>query len=179
MIEIEMKFAAPNPGAVIDKLKEFGYAMSMTRKEDDIYFSSPHKDFAKSDEVLRIRSLEDRNELTYKGPKAGSVGKVREEIEVPFVANATPKLCQLLSRLGYTPKINVIKERSYYVNPKAIPRIIVTQDEVEGLGTYFELEVQLPELDESTLSAIKHLAQQIGLGAEERKSYLELILTKG
>ncbi|HVJ68329.1 MAG TPA: hypothetical protein VM510_10115, partial [Caulifigura sp.] len=54
--------------------------------------------------------------------------------------------------------------------------ILVTIDEVTGLGLYAELEAQAEEAEfESVRDALLKLAGSLGLGASERRSYLELL----
>lgn len=185
MLEIEMKFPAPKVAPILEKLHALGYRMSMVRNESDLYFNGIAKDFAKTDEALRIRTINyEEVEVTYKGPKQGGAGKVRTEIEVPLSGWQQAKnMTRIFDSLGYMPTKRVNKERTYYANGKD-NRMTVTVDEVSDLGTYIEIEIQLkeeynPELYEAALKEIKSLAKEIGLGQDERKSYIELLLAKG
>ena len=47
----------------------------------DTYFSHPARDFAATDEALRIRSIDQENFVTYKGPKLDATTKTRREID--------------------------------------------------------------------------------------------------
>lgn len=185
MLEIEMKFPVTKTAPILERLNALGYKASMTRKESDLYFNNSSKCHTKTDEVLRLRTINDeQTEITYKGPKQGKVGKVRTEIEVPIAGgNSAIKMTKLLECLGYIPTKRVTKERTYYLNAKD-NRMTVTLDEVEGLGTYIEIETQIKEeyqaeLYELALHDIKNLAHNIELKQDERKSYIELLLAKG
>ncbi len=126
---------------------------------------------------MRIRNLESRSELTYKGPrKKTDAGKVRKEIEASMPRTSVRNMQDILFALGYTAKIYVNKERSFYVNNDAHPKITVTLDEVKDLGTYFELEMMVSEDDAEAIKRIQNLANKIGLVEEERRSYLELLI---
>lgn len=192
MLEVEMKFPAPKAAPALEKLYSLGYRLSMSRKESDLYFNGPNKDFAKTDEVLRIRTInddqndpgEEKIEVTYKGPKRGDIGKVRTEIEFPLGSGQSArKMFKMFEALGFVPTKRVVKERFYYRKQSDGNRITVTYDDVEGLGNFFELEVQIkednPELYELALHDIKSLATKMGLLQDERRSYIELLLAKG
>jgi adenylate cyclase class 2 len=149
----------------------------------DIYYQNPVKDFHKSDEALRIRqiNMKDENisvELTYKGPKTGSEMKVREEITIE--TSDVEKAKQLIKRLGFKPVMEVKKNRVNWQKNT----FILSLDAVENLGHFIEIELQvldtLSELQGSK-KKIRAFAKDLfpsWTGENERRSYLELLMMK-
>ena len=69
-IEVELKFPLL-PGAmtveqVTDRLEAIGARPMPSRHQNDHYYAHPDRDFAQTDEALRIREDEHRIQLTYK-----------------------------------------------------------------------------------------------------------------
>ncbi len=165
MLELEMK-------AKIDKYNR-GRVEQITKKavflgerlEEDIYFSSPIKNFKESDEALRIRKSEGNTILTYKGPKIDKISKSREEIET-FVSG---DIKVILERLGFNKFIEIKKKRKLY----RYNEFMISIDDVEGLGEYIEVELKSEKKED--VKKIEHLFDILYLDSE-RRSYLELIL---
>ncbi len=139
--------------------------------EEDLYFQHPCRDFAKTDEALRLRRRSGRVELTYKGPKEGGIVKARREVSV--VVDDFEAARELLESLGFSPVVTVRKKRRYY--RVSSENAVVTLDEVEDLGCFVEVEV-LDGSEERVLNVIRRL----GLEDYPRTtlSYLELLLEK-
>ena len=84
MLEVEMKFPAADLPTLAARLEALGARRGETLEEADHYFNAPDRDFARTDEALRIRRIGDHNRITYKGPKRDAVTKTRTEIELPI-----------------------------------------------------------------------------------------------
>src|SRR5439155_17659443 len=84
MLEVEMKFPIENCAAMEPRIRAIGGVLHETRREVDHYFNAPDRDYAQTDEALRLRQIGSRNVLTYKGPKQDQMTKTRKEIEVPL-----------------------------------------------------------------------------------------------
>src|SRR3712207_4870783 len=86
------------------------------RIDTDRYFNAPDRDFARTDEAVRVRSIGARNFATYKGPKRDRQTKTRTEIEVPLGdgAEVARQFQQFLSHLGYRFVAEVRKHRAIY-----------------------------------------------------------------
>ena len=82
--EVEMKFPVADMAALEGRLVEMGAAVSAAETERDVYFAHPARDFARTDEALRIRRKAEKNFLTYKGPKVDATTKTRHEIDLPL-----------------------------------------------------------------------------------------------
>ncbi|HQR08295.1 MAG TPA: class IV adenylate cyclase [Gemmatales bacterium] len=176
MLEVEMKFKVTMPERIQEQLNIMGFLPGEKHFESDRYYNAPDRDFAQSDEALRIRQVGDESQLTYKGPKQGAKGKVRTEHEVQLNEGSARMMHQILVDLRYKPSIEVNKERTFYRH-LAQKDIEIAWDEVQGLGTYIELELKVPEGDQAeALFCLQSLAESMGLRQEERRSYLELLL---
>ena len=141
--------------------------------EIDAYYQHPCRDFSRTDEALRIRVSENngsrRVKVAYKGPREiKGVAKSREEIEVEVGGES---IRDLLERLGFRRVAVVEKTREYY--SVAGGRLIVSIDEVKGLGCFIEVEARRGEVE-----AIEAFLEEVGLEGYKPiyKSYLELIL---
>ena len=84
MLEVEMKYAEADFRAVRAGLALWKARPQRSRRETDRYFNAPDRDFARTDEALRLRQAGRLNILTYKGPKLDALSKTRSEIEAPL-----------------------------------------------------------------------------------------------
>ena len=73
--------------------------------EADHYLNAPDRDFARTDEALRLRRIGENTFLTYKGPRRDAASKTRTEVEVPCPpGEATAEAyLKLFRSLGYRP----------------------------------------------------------------------------
>ncbi len=55
MIEVEVKAHATNLDEIEKKVIEIGASRRGEEYQEDLYFNAPHRDFAQTDEALRIR----------------------------------------------------------------------------------------------------------------------------
>ena len=172
MLEIEIKAYCEKHDEIIKKIISLGGIFKKESVERDIYFKHPSRDFAETDEALRIRTEDDSKiTLTYKGPKIGTETKTRIESEVKVDDFTSMK--EILTRLGFSIVEEVNKKRRYY----SLGEIDICLDNVSGLGDFVELEKKGNDI-ESGEKELFVLADKIGLSKFERKSYLELILEK-
>jgi adenylate cyclase class 2 len=179
MLEVEMKFPVADFAAVEARLAEWGAAETASRRDADHYFNAPDRNFAQTDEALRLRRIGSASFVTYKGPRIDALTKTRTEIEVPLAEGdgAAADFIRLLLHLGYTPVAVVCKQRRLYHLSRDSFRLEVCLDEVEHVGRFVELEVQAPaeQLDEAR-RLLQQTAAGLGLDASERRSYLEMLL---
>src|SRR5713101_1368811 len=112
MLEVEMKFPIRDFAAVESRLAGADARQLSTRQDIDQYFNAPDRDFARTDEALRIRGIGSANFVTYKGPKRDAQTKTRTEIEVPLAEGAATAeaFAKLLTHLGYRPVAVVQKQ---------------------------------------------------------------------
>jgi adenylate cyclase class 2 len=183
-IEVEQKFPVADLGAVAARLAALGAELGQPRVEEDRYYRHPARDFAETDEALRLRRVGPARWITYKGPKLDATTKTRREIELPLPAESAGSETSetwenLLEALGFTPVAVVRKKRRKARLSLGDCPIEVSLDEVEQVGTFVELEVMTDAGQvESAKVLLAALATQLGLDGGERRSYLELLLER-
>src|SRR5438105_5568245 len=111
MLEIEMKFPVTGFLGLEPLLCDQGAHEKEALEEADHYFNAPDRDFARTDEALRLRRIGSGNFVTYKGPKRDLLTKTRTEIEVPLAEGdaAGSGFLQILHHLGYRAVLVVRK----------------------------------------------------------------------
>ncbi|MFB6118661.1 class IV adenylate cyclase [Halosegnis sp.] len=177
MYEVELKLQAdhaPIRERLADRATHLG-----TVTQRDTYYDAPHRDFAETDEAVRVRVEEPADgpavaRLTYKGPLVDETSKTREEHETGV--DSGPAARAILEGLGFDPAAVVEKNRERY----ALGEYTITFDTVRGLGEFIEIETEVE--DESAVPAARDRARNIlselGLDPEQtvRTSYLGLLL---
>jgi adenylate cyclase class 2 len=170
MLEIEVKAALKDRRQVEARLRGLGAKAKEERRQVDLYFAHPCRDFGATDEALRLRLDGKRQVMTYKGPKLDGRSKTREEIEQTIEFD---RMAATLRRLGFKDFLRVEKVRTDY----SWEGIVISLDRVDGLGDFIELEVE-DEDRERGLSRILDLKSRLGVQGNETRSYLELIMEK-
>jgi len=174
MLEIELKVRVPDLAPIRKRLRDLHAEQTDRTHEHDIYYNAPHRDFAGTDEALRVRYSNDSIIVTYKGAKIpGFDFKAREEINVRIEDG--PGFENILERLGFRKTATVDKLREYYRYGKAS----VALDEVKDLGSFVEIELTGDETSSEAAGAIHSIADKIGVEGEAiLSSYLEMLLAK-
>ena len=174
MLEVEAKFATPDQEGVRARLNRQGVRMANRQQERDVYYNAPHRDFGETDEALRIRYDDAGFTVTYKGPRIRVGGaKAREEFNLAVADGET--LEAILSRLGFRRAATVSKTREFY----EMGDVTITLDDVEGLGTFIEIEILTEDDKEDAADRIGVIAKELGVdGPPIYTSYLEMLLSK-
>lgn len=172
--EIKLPLAAADEARLRARLAALGATPAAAHEQADSYFAHPVRDFRSTDEALRLRLDDGVLRVTYKGPKLDPPRKTREEIEFTLDADLGVATT-LLERLGFRAAAVVRKRRAEWHVPGAHPAA-VSIDEVEGLGTYCEVEVATESVEEGR-TALAELQQRLGLDhlSPIADSYLELL----
>jgi adenylate cyclase, class 2 len=176
--EAEQKFWVNDREGFCQKLERRRISLGEPVVQVDRYFNHPSRDFARTDEALRIRSVGDQNFVTYKGPKIDTATKTRREIELPLDSGtqAADRFGELLVALGFRYVADVKKHRRKAIVQVDNRDVELAYDLLEGLGTFAELECSTIEADlASAKKAIAKLAADLDLTQNERRSYLELL----
>lgn len=181
--EVEMKFSVADPAVLRERLGTVGGVFAAPRLQVDRYYSHPARDFSLTDEALRLRRDADEVAITWKGPRIDAATKTRREIELPLapVTGGTAATLaawdSLLTALGFIPVREVRKRRTPVHVDWRSASVEVVIDEVEGLGTFVEIEQQVAAAEVGPArDRLVALAAALACGPTERRSYLELLL---
>jgi adenylate cyclase class 2 len=179
MFEVEQKFRVDDLNSLQARLRSLGAQFHPAVVQVDRYFAHPARDFAKTDEALRIRQVGERNFVTYKGPKLDRTTKTRREIELPLSDGnaAAESWAELLKALGFAPVAVVRKTRRTATLQFQGWEVEAALDEVDDVGRFAELELSADEHNlDAAREALAQLTARLELIASERRSYLELLL---
>ncbi|XVH31219.1 class IV adenylate cyclase [Haloferacaceae archaeon DSL9] len=176
MYEVEVKVRADHD-AVRERLADIDAREIETVEQEDTYYGAPHRDFAETDEALRIRRErrgdDETTKLTYKGPLVDEQSKTRTEHETVVVDGDAA--AGILGGLGFEPAATVEKVRTCFDCDGST----VFLDRVSGLGTFVEVEREAsPEALDETRRAVFETLRTLGLDPDDqiRTSYLDLLL---
>lgn len=178
VFELEVKARIDDPAKLERRLKSLGAELIAEEAHIDIYYDAPHRDFAGTDEALRVRRKVKPKEciLTYKGPRLSRTVKTREEFEV--TVDSPDSVQRILKKLGFTPAARVEKERRKY----ALGNLKVSVDQVKDLGAFIEVEAEADDLTdrERIEQEIFALLNQLNVPPANvvDKTYLEMLLEK-
>ena len=170
MIEVEVKARAKKE--TIERIAALGATPLRVENHRDLYFNSPSRDFKQSDEALRIRIKEDGARLTYKGPRLDQQTKSRRELTVKI--DDPTQMREILSFLGFVLSAEVRKRRTKY----SYQGMVIALDEVEGLGTFLEVEARGEADWENEKERVLSVLKKLELKDTIRRSYLELLEEK-
>jgi adenylate cyclase class 2 len=179
MLEVEAKYRCADWEPVTARLLAWGAVAGEPREDADHYFNAPDRDFARTDEAIRVRRTGPHCVITYKGPKRDLETKTRTEIELPLAdgPDSARTAAQLLVALGYRPVAGVTKTRRVYRFDRGGFACEACLDDVGPVGQFVELEIQADEdRYEAARTALLATAAELGLRDPERRSYLELLL---
>ena len=165
---------------VRERLSELGAEALGAVRQRDTYYDAPHREFAETDEALRVRRVrhdpghatgERETLVTYKGPLVDVDSKTRREHETTVGDDETAD--RLLRALGFEPVAVVEKERERF----RVGEHTVTLDAVTDLGEYVEVETESADVD-GAREAVFGTLRDLGLDPADqlRTSYLELLL---
>jgi adenylate cyclase class 2 len=205
MYEVEVKVRAEH-APVRDRLSAAGADHVERVRQEDTYYDAPHRDFAATDEALRLRretrvpiasgggtdgrssgetasddggavpDAETAVRVTYKGPLVDESSKTREEHEAGV---CDPESMEgVLDGLGFAPAATVEKSRDRY----RLDGYTVTLDAVDGLGEFVEVESEASaeaDVDDVREGAFDVL-RDVGLDPSDqlRTSYLGMLLSE-
>jgi adenylate cyclase class 2 len=178
--EVEVKYRLASPDQLQRRLAATATVTLPAITQEDTYFSHPSRDFALSNEALRVRRIMDENWITYKGPRRSGPTKTREEIEIGFThgSKAGGDLCRLFEKLGFQPVATIRKRRTPFRLNVQGRDIEIALDQAEGIGDFAEIEtLAATEADiAAAQAAILAIAGDLGLTEVEPRSYLRMVL---
>ncbi|MFA1610449.1 class IV adenylate cyclase [Halobellus rubicundus] len=190
MYEVEVKLRAAHD-AVRPALDDAGAERVGGVTQVDTYYDAPHRDFAETDEALRVREERPADsaadgeadadasattKVTYKGPLVDADSKTREERETGV--DDADAARGVFEGLGFEPAAVVEKHRTFF----EVDGYTVTLDRVADLGEFVEVEAEAER--EADVDAVREGAfdvlRRLGLDPDDqiRTSYLGLLLNE-
>ncbi len=178
-MEYEIKVSVSNLDEVERKLKDLGAVLLDEVAEEDYYIDlSPCIDLRALDMALRVRIKKSKvmkrtiSELTFKGPKIVPNMKIRKEITVSL--DDGYKALEIFRELGFRYYVVKKKRKIYRYGPYK-----VFLDDVQGLGTFIEVEVEGVETVDQFKEMIKRFVSLLKISENFIvKSYLEMMLAR-
>ncbi|MCK0138918.1 class IV adenylate cyclase [Aliiroseovarius sp. F47248L] len=179
IFEIELRYRLGSEVLAVEFGKNVlnqGFKVEASLSQEDIYYSSKHKDFIESEECLRIRTVDGRSEITWKPPSTADM-KVADEFwkeEVDLQIGSQHDIAKkMLNALDFFEVATVEKQRQSFVGPEGVE---VSIDVVKGVGAFVELEVKHHDPDHGK-RVIRRTAEGLGLAASEicRTPYRDLV----
>ncbi|NOZ40264.1 MAG: class IV adenylate cyclase [Planctomycetes bacterium] len=182
--EVEQKYRLPDPDVILALLTALGAVAQQTVTQLDTYYAHPARDFATTDEALRIRRVGSaevaKNCITYKGPKLDAATKTRREIELPLAVGeqSVTQWDELLVALSFRRVAEVSKSRQIFHLQRDGQTIELAVDNVQDVGDFIELEIVVANEAEiaPAQQKIATLASELQLEGAQRRSYLEMLL---
>ena len=179
IIESETKVRVPDREDLENKLVNLGAVQIGSVQEEDMYFTSRHRDLRARNEILRVRTRRHRDSnrteclLTFKTGLSAEI-KQREELEITISDDKQAK--SILEGLGFDGYVLVQKERKYFT----FRGFALTIDNVTGLGAFLELEALSETPEESVQGRLLAVLKEIGIprGLIEAKTYSEMMFEK-
>ncbi len=164
MTEIEVKIRIAGPEKLKEKLAAIGAEPVKNRflEENTLYDFSSHL-LHSQNRALRLRTVNKKTYLTYKGPPLKSRRfKIREEFETEVKNQKQMK--KILKKLGFIPTFSYHKHRTVY----RIRKLKICLDET-SIGNFLELEGEQ--------SHIVRVANSLGFSKKEfiKKDYIQMI----
>jgi adenylate cyclase class 2 len=138
-LEIEVKIACDGP----DRIRDAGFDLELVKPrhfEDNWLLDTKDQLLYKQGAALRVRSVEGKGTITYKGmvgESETSLLKVREEIESGV--NDPERIVQLFERLGFYRTFRYQKYRTIYSLSLDGMQLEVVFDETP-MGNFVEIE---------------------------------------
>ncbi|WEL29731.1 class IV adenylate cyclase [Haloferax volcanii] len=180
MYEVEVKVRADH-GAVRERLDAAGGEQVNRVAQTDTYYDAPHRDFAETDEALRLRResryeggelADEETVVTYKGPLVDESSKTRREYETGVEDGET--MDAICEAVGFEPAATVEKERERF----ALDGYTVSLDSVSGLGEFVEVEIEVEAGVDDARDGAFAVLQDLGLDPDDqiRTSYLGMLL---
>lgn len=177
-IEVEKKFALPDPAALKAKLEELGAKPSEPTRQVDAYYNAPHKDFlapAAISEWLRIRTEDRGSSVNFKRwhPVDALIKTYADEYETKV--EDVEAVRQLLEALDFRPLVTVDKTREEW----KLPEVEVVFDEVADAGDFveFEFKADAANVEDATEQLEEFIASLgVPLGEPINRGYPHIML---
>jgi len=153
-IETEVKIATPSAAEAARLLRLAGFGVTHPRVfESNQIYDWPGETLRTSHRLLRLRQVDQKFTLAYKGVPDRSRHKSREEIEA--VTADGPELAAILERLGLERTLRYDKYRTEFGRPREAGVAMLDETpvgvylELEGAGEWIDATARAMGFDES------------------------------
>lgn len=137
-IETEVKISLADTADVLDCLKAVGLQVSVPRLfEANTLYDTADQALRRRGSILRLREIDGRFVLTWKGRRQTGVHKSREELETSV--GSRDVLHEILGNLDYSPVFRYEKYRTEFRSVADPLAGVVTLDETP-IGDFLEIE---------------------------------------
>jgi adenylate cyclase class 2 len=177
-IEVEKKFALPNPNELKSKLDQLGAKQSEPTRQIDAYFNAPHRDFLAPQAIsewLRIRTEERGSSINFKRwhPIEAIIKSHADEYE--STVNDVEAVHRILDVLDFRPLVTVDKTREEWT----LPDVEIVFDHVVDAGDFVEFEFKgdAENVDDATAQLETFIASlDVELGDPINRGYPHILL---
>jgi adenylate cyclase, class 2 len=170
MREVEVKAHIRNAEELLEKLKELGSVLGEpVTQADTVYVkeTGSMETFLANEHFLRIRKTPEKVIFTlkYHPGRTGNGNSLAMPIEHEVEVTNESELKEMLKLLGFQPALCITKTR----RTTDVGEYEVCIDEVEGLGSFIEVEKLLEheEDTEETVAMMKVFLESLGVAAED------------
>ncbi len=169
-VEIRIRLTADERLDISNKLEKSGWLPKESAQIDTYYCAELYVNEERTKEcpyIVRIRTQASGSKITFKSFTAdGSWSELESEISDAL------SMSDILTKLGQQPYLTINKNRLC----GRLGDVEVNIDEIEGLGSFMELELISDDVDNARLTLLE-LAKNLGLQEEDviTKGYVQLM----
>ena len=164
MREVEVKARIAGSSSLVAALEKRGCVVAVPITQDDRIFlhtSLAFSGITRGSVVLRVRTTDDQIVLTLKKQQANELDSIEREVTV----NDAEETIALLEELDYREVLRIRKQR----RTCSYQGMTVCLDEVEGLGSFIEVEQMTEEDDSDRIQEqLFDFLLQLGVSEENR-----------
>ncbi len=176
MIEVEAKVRISDVWWMEKRISEEGAEYKGMIKQRDEYYDFPDMRLFNDGGAFRVRSSDGDFRITYKWCKKDEDTTSREEIEIGI--ESADKMITILESIGFVKLCEIKKKRKVY----QLDDLKVSLDEVEGLGSFVEVEGMADSEEEYRAKKVEifKLLDRLGISSSDiiRRTYMEMALDR-
>lgn len=177
-IEVEKKFALPNPELLKARLDELGAKPNLPTRQIDAYYNAPHRDFLAPEAIsewLRVRIEARGSSINFKRwhPIEALVKTHADEYESKI--DDVDAVRRLLQALDFQPMVTVDKTREEW----ELPDVEVVFDHVVDAGDFVEFEFKgdAEDVEDATTRLEEFITSlDVALGPPVNRGYPHILL---
>ncbi|MGA2239526.1 MAG: CYTH domain-containing protein [Candidatus Bathyarchaeia archaeon] len=163
MKEIEIKIIEIDRKKVEDNLATLGAAKTFDGDVETWFFDFQDNTITRARNLLRLRRIGDKTDLTFKKFVESQSAKVRHEYEVSISDFET--MCLILESLGLISTWRMEKHRTSYVLSEDV------HVDIDRYSGEFSHIPELMEIEGGDISTIREHAKLLGFGPDDCKSW--------